>query len=253
MAKGFKHGGGGGAALNFTVVGGTEQPARAKENTIWVNTEAEITSWVFSATEPTEPNEGMVWIKTSGVSSIWFNALKKNEIQVYPVGTLQYTGGAWVDKVPKIYQNGTWNELILWLYNYGDECLAVTGQWIAEGMSMNAQYPNKVAPNVTRNEDSIKITGVSGVNGGVFYAKNKINLTGFKELVFEGTISHKDSALQIWTEFGSYTSSNVVAKTETAFTDSTVSIPVADLDGEYIIGFKFYSASSVTMKSLKLI
>jgi len=38
---------GGGNLLNFSVVGGTEQPAAPKENTIWVNT-AEITSWSIS-------------------------------------------------------------------------------------------------------------------------------------------------------------------------------------------------------------
>jgi len=41
-----------GAELNFEVVGGTTKPANPIENTIWVNTENEITSWIFSATEP---------------------------------------------------------------------------------------------------------------------------------------------------------------------------------------------------------
>ena len=44
--------GGGGANLNFRVLGGTTQPANPKENDIWVNTDAKITSWVFSVTEP---------------------------------------------------------------------------------------------------------------------------------------------------------------------------------------------------------
>lgn len=44
--------GGGGAELNFEVVGGTSAPASPKENTIWVNTDTEITSWVFSAKRP---------------------------------------------------------------------------------------------------------------------------------------------------------------------------------------------------------
>ena len=44
--------GGGGASLNFKVVGGTSTPSSPKENTIWVNTDAEISSWAFSAEEP---------------------------------------------------------------------------------------------------------------------------------------------------------------------------------------------------------
>lgn len=41
-----------GAELNFEVVGGTVQPENSKENTIWINTYTEITSWDFYATEP---------------------------------------------------------------------------------------------------------------------------------------------------------------------------------------------------------
>lgn len=43
---------GGGAGLNFKVLGGTVEPAEPKENTIWVNTAAPVTSWDFSAEEP---------------------------------------------------------------------------------------------------------------------------------------------------------------------------------------------------------
>ena len=42
---------GGGAGLNFKVVG-NPQPSNPVENTIWVDTDTPITSWVFSATEP---------------------------------------------------------------------------------------------------------------------------------------------------------------------------------------------------------
>lgn len=44
--------GGGSNPLNFKVVGGTVQPDNPKENTIWINTDTEITSWDFSATQP---------------------------------------------------------------------------------------------------------------------------------------------------------------------------------------------------------
>ena len=93
MAKGFKHGAGGGNPLNFKVVGGTEQPANPKENMIWVNTDQKITGWVFSAEQPTEPAEGMVWIATPSPNTIAFNALKKNTVMVYPNAATQYVSG----------------------------------------------------------------------------------------------------------------------------------------------------------------
>lgn len=40
---------GGGASLNYKVVGGTSAPANPRENTLWVNTDTPITSWHFGA------------------------------------------------------------------------------------------------------------------------------------------------------------------------------------------------------------
>jgi hypothetical protein len=54
MGIGRTNAGAGGSSLNFTVVGGTTEPANPKENTIWVNTDQEITGWCFSAKEPND-------------------------------------------------------------------------------------------------------------------------------------------------------------------------------------------------------
>ena len=129
MAKGLKHGAGGGASLNFKVVGGTSAPASPKENTIWVNTSTAITGWVFSATQPTG-SSGMVWISTGAASTAPFNALKKNNITIYPISAKQYVSGAWADKTAKIYQNGAWANW--WngeLYENGNQFTSVTGGW----------------------------------------------------------------------------------------------------------------------------
>jgi hypothetical protein len=51
----FNMGGGGnngGIELNFEIVGGTSASSSPIENTIWVNTNAEITGWRFSAKDP---------------------------------------------------------------------------------------------------------------------------------------------------------------------------------------------------------
>lgn len=103
-------GGGDGADLNFEIVAyATEEELLADtpaENTICVITTTTITSWVFSATEPTEPAVGMVWIKVGTSSDVEFNALKKNSIQVYPAHIRQYVDGAWVSKVAYLSKNG---------------------------------------------------------------------------------------------------------------------------------------------------
>lgn len=112
-------GGGGGGSLNFKVVGGTSAPAAPAENTIWVNTAADITGWVFSPAAPSSPKEGMVWLKTGLNSPVGFNAFKKNGLWVYPTACQQYVSGAWVAKTAKTYQSGAWVEWLYWLYDTG--------------------------------------------------------------------------------------------------------------------------------------
>ena len=100
---------GGGAPLNFKVVG-NPQPTNPRENTIWINTDTAVTGYVFSAAAPSSPTQGMVWISTSFYSTSEFNALKKNGIQVYPSYAKQYVNGTWVTKEVKIYQGGAWKQ-----------------------------------------------------------------------------------------------------------------------------------------------
>lgn len=120
MAKGFKHSAGG-TFLNFKVVAyATEEEQNAaapKENTIGIITGDKITSWIFSATEPEAPIEGMVWFPIGTSSTVGFNALKKNGIMVYPISAKQYISGAWVDVTAKCYQNGTWNNFALIIFD----------------------------------------------------------------------------------------------------------------------------------------
>jgi len=90
---------GGGGGLNFKIVGGTTRPIGSiKENTIWVNTDTDISEWEISATQPANATEGMVWLSTGTTSEAAFNALKKNTLIVYPAKAQQYVSGAWKNK-----------------------------------------------------------------------------------------------------------------------------------------------------------
>lgn len=121
--------GGGGASLNFFVVGGTSRPTALKENTIWVNTSDAITSWVFAPEVPASPTVGMLWFDTRNYSgTVKFNALKKNEIWVYPTACMQYLGGAWESKEAQAYQNGAWKDWKTYIIQNGD-ITELTGGW----------------------------------------------------------------------------------------------------------------------------
>ena len=121
---------GGISGTNFSIVGGTTEPVNPKENTIWVNTDTEITDWIFSTTEPETLQEGMMWFTTGTSSNAEFNVLKNNDIVIYPLSAKQYIGGAWVSKSAKTYKNGAWADWATFIYQVGvGDSSALTGGW----------------------------------------------------------------------------------------------------------------------------
>lgn len=180
------------SSLNFAVVGGTEQPIDPKENTIWVNTNKEITSWIMDANQPENLTEGMVWISAGTSSTVAFNALKKNGIQVYPLSAKQYVSGAWVDVTAMSYQGGKWVEWFVWngeLYDSGNEYEIVTGGWfITEGRigwdlgegtknadSITLSCPDESSSVAATTTKSIDLTDYSTLN---------VNITDIERLVW---------------------------------------------------------------------
>lgn len=228
---------GGGASLNFKVIGGTTAPSNPKENTIWVNTDMEITSWIFSATQPESPAAGMVWITTGTGSPVAFNALKKNNIQVYPISAKQYVDGAWVDKTAKSYQTGEWVEWITYIYKNGDLCESVTG-----GYSQVTYSSYWTSGTVNFNADHIEFK-TNNKNISQIKTKNLIDLTNVNKVSIR-----VDSYTATGTQYATaslYVSEsdadNAAAKKQFKYTDITdigvISIDTSGLTGSYYIGF----------------
>lgn len=126
----FNMTGGGGAELNFTVLGGTSAPANPKENTIWVNTDAEITSWGFlNAPNPSwEMGEGYVYLNAivSPGGGNDFNILKKNGVWLKLLSASQQVNGVWLKKDVKIFQGGVWKDTRFYLFNHGEKSVGFT-------------------------------------------------------------------------------------------------------------------------------
>lgn len=174
-------GGGGGGELNFSVVGGTAQPTNPKENTIWINTDTDITAWEFISANPTwTASSGHVYIvanTTSNNGKSDFNILKENGIWIEPTSVLQCVNGAYVRRVAKIYQGGQWVEL--WdgtLYKNGDTYESVTGGWYVSV----SRYDGAT---LTTNNGSGQMVMTRGkATEGVVSTRNKIDLSGYTKL-----------------------------------------------------------------------
>lgn len=172
-------GGGGGGGLNFSVKAYASEsvlPSAGKENTIAVIAD-EINGWIFSATEPANPSEGMIWIPTGTSSTVKFNALKKNGIEVYPQSAKQYINGEWVQIDAYIYQGGEWvqfSEIIttLYLYTPGNTQDSVTGGWTALGAA-------------SIKSDCLAMMFKSDWKGAQLHTNNAIDMSGYKFLNVE--------------------------------------------------------------------
>lgn len=249
MAKGFKHGAGGGTSLNFKVIC-NPQPETAKENTIWVDTDR-INNYYFSATQPENMAEYDVWFPIGISSTVEFNALKKNGIQVYPQLAKQYIGGTLVDKTAKSWQNGAWVEL--WdgtLYEPGNTYDHITGGWGLKG-----QFDSYIDGTFAINADSLSVTA-SGTSGKCanFTHYKKVDLTDFSLLSLEASTNTADRANVIIADaINNYiTMLNLDTTSRKKYT-----IDLSNIKGEHYIAigvwFSVTTTSRIDVYNMKLI
>lgn len=247
----FNVSGGGGIALNFKVVGGTAQPSDPGENTIWVNTDTDISGWVFTAEDPKKPSVGLVWIETGITSVAPFNALKKNGLYCFPAFCKQYVGGSWANKEAFIFTGEEWicfSTEIVWIYDNGVTSISWNGKGTdtSTALVMTIEYASygggyrsagwkgsteKVT--VPPGASALKMTySTSGNFSGV---KNRI--FGLRTVAYAGSdnSNFEDSAAN----FAAYVSMG-------AGTNVTVSLPITEaLAGNgYYIGMQANTGSS---------
>lgn len=174
MSKGFRHGAAG-AALNFKVVGGTEQPENPGEHTIWVNTETDISGWVFSPEEPENPIEGLVWIGLGTASPAPFNALKKGGLYCFPTSCVQYVNGSFVKKYAYLFHADSWTQFS-----------AVSIDFYKDGAfgTPYTTYKSNATVTVNSANKRIDITPSSGKHEA-FVVFGPVNLSGIAAVTME--------------------------------------------------------------------
>lgn len=236
----------GGAVLNFKVVGGTAEPVGPKENTIWVNTDVEISDWAFSAGEPAAPVRGNVWVKTAATSTVAFNALKKNAIVIYPQSCMQWNGSVWVQREALVYKNGGWaNTGIVFISE--SKTLVAPATYKTSGSAT-------IADNVYTFPSGIKMVAVGWL----------IDVTDFDTLKLEYTASlggYVNAHSGVFDPAGVNTT--IASQIHANNTANTTSITVHDyvdvsgVTGTYVVGVRVNSGAggdtaTVTMLSAKL-
>lgn len=264
MGKGFKHGGGGGSAssvLNFKIVGGTTQPASAANNTIWVNTSANISEWVLSPVAPESPTAGMVWITIGSASGVAFNALKKNGIVIYPIAAKQYIGGVWAVKEAKSYQNGAWADWIPdgAIYYIGNLMQDITGGWTSYAYVVSYGYTGMIASVENGAENLTSEITLGANNRSSFVAPaNSIDLTGYNsvEFVFDSIVSSRTDGsmlrVKVYDANGNFVKDGGTAFTSDGEFVDRVTVDVSELSGRYRVGYMMWAQASGVKITAKL-
>lgn len=236
---------GNGAGLNFKLKRFSAESDLlsflGRENDIGIVTDFDISEYYFSPAEPESMIDGGVWIQTVNSGKVSLNILKKNAIVLDLSSCKQLVGGDLVRRAAYVFQNSEWNQFgstALYLYEYGDLHLDVTGGWATKG----------AAPKITYEETSLVIEFSSTVNsGGHAYLKNRIDVTDMNLLGFEGFSEHNKAELYVGDE-----------RIKIPSTDGTITLNVSGITGAQEIGI-FSSKTSgssaadeVTVRSMWL-
>lgn len=238
-------------SLSFAVVG-NPQPENPKTNTIWVDTDAEITGWDFSAAEPANPAEGMVWFSTGTASSVAFNALKENSVMVYPLSAKQRIGEAWVDRTARSRMDDQWVDWFVWngqLYQNGNEFTNETGGWYAAN---EGSLVSSTIASVARNEDNMVLTVTGGRKSAMLASRKPFDLTDFDLVTFEGLLhpgtGTTDKAaygfLYACKDNGGSLTNAARADIKASKTAQTITLNVSGLSGEHYICPYLYTFDS---------
>mgnify|MGYP006968329697 FL=1 len=252
MGEAFLYGNGEQNPLNFRVIGSLVQPAAPKENTIWVNTDTTITSWVFAPEAPTNPEGGMIFFKTDKTSPVGFNALRKNEITVLPTFAQQYIGGQWKNVYAYAYIGGTWVQ-------FSSEKYVVfeAGKGLSAGLTGFS--------NATYNSDKIvakSILGAGSGKGDAVISKEKIDVTQYKTATFSGINCNfsgngNANSSHIYAFVGGASTtigSAITSGSATLASNKTVTVDISNVTGPVEFGFRTYSnaAYGVSFKNFNL-
>lgn len=232
MGKCFLYGNGDGNPLRFDVIDGTEEPTNPKEDTIWVNTSTPITDWIFSSTQP-KTSPGRVWFCTGTSSVAKFNALKKNQIQVYPLYAKQCVSDAWQNVTAKSYQNGAWIEW--WdgtILAGANQYESFTGGWqTAEGIGTAAAI-TATGINFTR-----FVVDNDGTSWAYAITKKKIDLTPYSTLAFDCKADSSGYGTEIGVSMTNSGTGDLLAKVvPTAYSEAQrFTLDISNIDGEVYI------------------
>ena len=216
--------GNGSAGAGLTIVSGLTEPVKPKENMIWVKSDKAGKKYVFAEAAPEAPFEGLIWFSATGDGII-------TQANVY-------ADGAWNRVDAYMYLSGAWVHIasaVVYLYNKGDTCDAVSGGWEAARWHINSGAPGSV-PKLTYGESSLTVSYTG--QEGLLETRASVNLDKIRKIcaVISGNTSNI-SYLAVATKAGE-TGFPQNQKASKNLFNGTVELDVSALSGKYFVGFR---------------
>jgi len=250
--------GGGGTKLKIVSYASKAQlPETAGDGTVAVITTEAIGDAYVQPVAPASAETGSLFFSSVGSDA---DLLKIGSVTFQSTGAFIRTDTAWEAVDTYIFRNGAWQFVPSGrLYDAGNEYETYTGGFTVRAAKVySGASASAVVPEVRRGETSLfasTSSNDSSVNGsGMIYTTNKIDLTPYKTLVFEGTFTSyypnypRNFSAVAWSEPGTYIESNRLAYTTVEQkTSTTVTVDVESINGSAHIGLGIaYSTIEMT-------
>lgn len=205
----------------------------------------ETDDYVFSATEPENPAEGLLWLQIGDKGPANLPVLLDGTVYVYPIKAQIYNGESWVVNYAFIYVD-EWKPFSqIFLYQKGDLCEETGGRWASVNLGYSGESTAVCDPVNENNSLTVNFTkdkyGAAAASGMMLSTVEPIDLTNYKTLVFKGLFEYENTnshALYgVWKDFtGANYREAPVAKAEyTANNTEPVVIDVSTLEGVHYV------------------
>lgn len=225
MGQCFLYGNGGSAGLQ--VVSGLTEPGNPRENMVWVKSDKAGRKYVFAASEPGSPAEGLIWFRATAAGII-----TRADV---------YTGGAWVKTDTYMYLGSKWVQI----------ASGGSGMLITNGIP----YTTPSTTGKVVQHDGYLQYG-SGANKSTAMWFDDVDLTGYNTITLTGTFQHYSGqqydlfVLAVWYGAVDPAYSNAAAAVTYA-TKTTVTLDVSNLTGKHKVGLT--SNNTYTQKITSLV
>lgn len=206
--------------------------------------------------------EGSVWFTTGTRSTVAYNALRRNDIHVYPLSAKQRIGDKWCSKSAELYDGTDWIQFSsenVYLYNHGDKCIENGGGWVAAGKNISSDGGGSNKLIMALGDGSMALTQSAAARGGIAYKNVAIDLTGISTINIKGKKSealNNDAwtSFNVWTSLGAYIVSNRAAYLTFGKTSGTfdLNLDVSSLTGECYVGIGLYNTQTLTIEEVSL-